>query len=87
MMNDYWEYPTEGGAAFKDPNADKNTLPSDIIVGALRKHINDCQDKIQREIWDIIVDNLERCKDHKDYKSIELFIHTLRKDIASVKKI
>ena len=86
-MESYWEYPAEGGAAFKDPLADKNTLPSDIIVGALRKHINDSQDRMHRVIWDIIIDNLERCKDHEDYKSIELFVHTLRKDIASVRKV
>ena len=86
-MESYWEYPTEGGAAFKDPTADKNTLPSDIIVGALRKHISDCQERMHREIWDVILDNLERCKDHEHYKSIELFVHTIRKDIASVRKI
>jgi hypothetical protein len=85
-MESYWEYPSEGGAAFKDP-AHKDTVPSDIIVGALRKHIDDSQERMHRVIWDIILDNLERCKDHKDYKSIELFVHTLRKDIASVRKI
>lgn len=94
-MESYWEH-YEQTAAFKDPYSEgvdsfkgkeKETSPSEDLLEEIRDHIDGCQERMKTVIWDIILDNLERTRDHEHHKTIELFVHTIRGEISRVRKI